>query len=145
MDQQTETANAVGTKTYTGSCHCGAVRFQCDLDLGKPASRCNCTVCTKLAWLGGSVKPSAFKLLRGDEHLGAYAWGGKTGTRHFCKTCGTHCFGPGDLPQLGGAFVSINYNCLDDVELGDVSVVYWDGRHDNWQAGTRETPWPIWA
>jgi hypothetical protein len=135
-----ETSNGGAPRTYQGSCHCGTVRFECDADLSRPASRCNCSVCTKLAWLGGVVKPEAFRLLAGEENLAVYAWGFKTGTRRFCKTCGTHCFGPGDLPQLGGAYVSVNYNCLDGVEVKDLKVVYWDGRHNNWQAALAIRP-----
>jgi hypothetical protein len=29
------------TQRYTGGGHCGAVRFQADLDLSKPATRCS--------------------------------------------------------------------------------------------------------
>jgi hypothetical protein len=39
--------------------------------------------------------------------------------------------------------VSVNFNCLEDIDVGDVTLQYWDGRHDNWQAGTRSTPWPV--
>ena len=63
--------------------------------------------------------------------------------RFFCRTCGVHCFGKGHLEQLGGDYVSVNLNCLDDADIGQAKVTYWDGRHDNWQAGMRDTPWPI--
>ena len=42
-------------------------------------------------------------------------------------------------------FVSVNFNCLDDVEISDVQLRYWDGRHDSWQAGMRDRPWKIFA
>ena len=42
----------------------------------------------------------------------------------------------------GGEFVSISLNTLDDHDLGTTELGYWDGRHDNWQAGMRPTPWP---
>ena len=45
--------------------------------------------------------------------------------------------------QLGGDYVSINLLVLDNVEPAKIEVVYWDGRHNNWAGGTRETPWPV--
>jgi hypothetical protein len=132
-----------GVRTYQGSCHCRAVRFEADLDLSQPASRCNCSVCAKVAQLTAIVKPPAFRLLEGEDHLSAYSFGGRTGTRYFCKTCGIHCFLRGSLEQLGGEYVSVNLNALDGVELGALTVEYFDGRHDNWMAGTRPSPWPI--
>jgi|HubBroStandDraft_2_1064218.scaffolds.fasta_scaffold404745_2 hypothetical protein len=131
------------TKTYGGSCHCGAVRFEVSADLGAGASRCNCSICTKVSQLGGIVKPEAFRLLSGEESLSSYEWGGRTSRRFFCKHCGVHGFARGNLPELGGDYVSINYNCLDGIELGALAVSYWDGRHNNWYAGSRPTPWPV--
>jgi hypothetical protein len=130
-------------RTYAGSCHCGAVQFRVTTDLDKGAGRCNCSICTKVAQLGGLVKPEAFQLLSSEENLSSYEWASRTSKRYFCKHCGVHCFARGDLAVLGGAYVSVNYNCLDGVELGDLPVVYWDGRHNNWAAGPRPTPWNI--
>jgi hypothetical protein len=106
-------------------------------------SRCNCTVCTKVGALGGIVKPEAFRLLSGEQSLSFYEWGGKTAKRYFCKSCGISCFGRGYLEEIGGAYVSVNFNALDDIDPADVKVTYWDGRHNNWAAGPREAPWPI--
>jgi hypothetical protein len=130
-------------KKHQGSCHCGAVRFEVELELGKGGSRCNCSICTKLASFGTILKPDAFKLLAGEENLSIYAWGSETSKRYFCKTCGVHCFGRGHLEQLGGDFVSVNLHTLDGVELSGLPSIYWDGRHNNWQAGPRTAPWPI--
>ena len=132
------------TPKHTGTCHCGAVRFEVHFDLATGrASRCNCTICKKLGATGGLVKPTAFELLAGEQHLSEYQCGAKISTRFFCKRCGVYCFGKGHLEMLGGDFVSVNLNAVDDVDLDEDTIVYWDGRHDNWQAGPRKRPWPI--
>jgi hypothetical protein len=136
-------ANKTTPATRRGSCHCGTVRFQVELDLAQGLSRCNCTICTKIGSTGTCVKPAAFTLLAGADNLGVYAWGGRISVRYFCKTCGIHTFSRGFLAEVGGDFVGINGNCLDDVDLAEVKVNYWDGRHNNWEGGVRETPWPV--
>jgi len=132
-------------QTHEGSCHCGAVRFQLEADLSKGASRCNCSICVRVGQLGVIVKPEAFRLLAGEEALSFYEWGHKVSRRYFCRHCGIHCFGRGSLPELGGAFVSANLNCVEALDPAQLATVYWDGRHDNWQAGPRDRPWPIHA
>ena len=133
----------MATKKHLGTCHCGAVRFAAALDLEQGASRCNCSVCTKIATTAAFAKPAAFTLLSDDAALGVYEWGARISRRYFSLTCGVHCFARGDLPELGGAYVSVNVNALEGVEPAAVKVSYWDGRHDNWVAGPRATPWPI--
>ena len=49
----------------------------------------------------------------------------------------------GHLEQLGGDYVSVAINTLDDVDLCDVQIAHWDGRNNNWAAGPRATPWPL--
>ncbi|MBS2017985.1 MAG: GFA family protein [Deltaproteobacteria bacterium] len=127
---------------HTGSCHCGDVRFEVEVDASK-GTRCNCTICTKTAILGGMVKPSAFRLLTPESATSSYEFGGKVAKRFFCKRCGVQCYGAGHLAELGGDFVSINLNCLDDIDPSTVEVGYWDGRANNWEAGLRPAPWPI--
>lgn len=131
------------TRPLRGSCHCGALRFQVTADPARGATRCNCSVCTKLGDLTSLVKPEAFELLSPEAELGVYEWGTKTAKRYFCKACGTHCFGRGYLAEVGGDYVSFNFNTIDDFEINELSVAYWDGRHDNWRAGPASKPWPI--
>jgi hypothetical protein len=135
--------NNEAPKTYAGGCHCGAVRFEAEVDLSKGGSMCNCSICTKLGAVTTIVKPAAFRLLFGEDSLSSYVWGAKIGQRKFCKHCGVLCFGPGHLEQLGGDYVSVNLNALDDFDRGTIEIGHWDGRHDNWQGGLRPTPWPV--
>jgi hypothetical protein len=132
-------------KKYVGTCHCGAVRFEVELAPDARVSRCNCTICRRTGVAGTMVKPSAFRLLAGEEALSSYEWGGRIAKRFFCKSCGVQCFAPGHLAELGGDYVSVNVNCIDDLEIDEAKVVYWDGRHNNWQAGPRNHPWPVHA
>lgn len=125
---------------HTGTCHCGAVRFEVEVDASK-GSRCNCRICTKLGATTSIVAPAAFTLRTDDSLLLGY--GNEYGTRSFCRTCGIFCFGRGHLEMLGGDYVSVNLDCLDDIDPADRTIAYWDGRHDNWQAGPRSTPWPV--
>ena len=146
MDTTTQTTNAAAIPLATrhlGSCHCGAVRYEVDLDPNAGASRCNCTICTKIAAASAIVKPEALKLLAGADSLSVYEWGGKISRRFFCKRCGIHAFARGHLKELGGDYVSVNLNAIDDIDVSQVSLVHWDGRHNNWYAGARPTPWPI--
>ena len=138
----TKTTNAT-TRTLRGSCHCGALKFEVRADPAQGASRCNCSVCTKLGALGSIVKPEAFTLLTPEAELGVYEWGAKISKRFFCKACGTHCFGRRHLAEVGGDYVSFSYNAIDDFEIGELTVVHWDGRHNNWQAGPGKVPFPI--
>jgi hypothetical protein len=125
--------------THKGSCHCGAVQFECDLDLAQGTSRCNCSFCKKARFWMAIVKDKDFRLLAGDSLLSDYQHtpAGKPGPfLHlcFCSRCGMRPFSRGGvLPQLGSAFYAVNIACLDDLSdeaLAQVPVRFVDGRHD---------------
>jgi hypothetical protein len=132
----------MSVKTYTGGCHCGAVRYEADIDLAAGTTKCNCSICTKLRKWGTLIKPDAFRLLAGEQDLSSYQFGGKVGTYLFCKHCGIHSFSKGYLEFLGGDFISINLASLNnatDSELAGAPVQYNDGRNNNWMSSPAET------
>lgn len=142
--ETTATDTQATGKTYHGSCHCGALRYEVKLDLSRGISRCNCSICQKTAYAGAFAKPSDLKVLSDvNAAAGTYVWGGKISTRYFCKSCGIHTFAYGHLAELGGDYASINVNTLDDVDPWTLPVVFWDGRHNNWEGGPRPQAWPV--
>jgi hypothetical protein len=126
-------------KTYNGSCHCGAVRYEADIDLSQGTLKCNCSICTKTrAWLI-AIQPDAFRLLTGYTDLIEYQFNTKHIHHLFCKHCGVRSFGWGE--DAAGKFYAIHVTCLDDVELGELvtaPITYIDGRHDEWQLAPAE-------
>lgn len=131
----TEKTSFQTTQRYQGGCHCGAVRFEVELDLSKPVSRCNCSICVKTGTTNTVVEPTKFELLSGMDALTDYQFNSLCTHHYFCKRCGIRSFTQGNLPQLGGDFYGVNVACLDDVDLDTLSLMYWDGKHNAWQKG----------
>ncbi|HEX9173620.1 MAG TPA: GFA family protein [Telluria sp.] len=121
-------------KTYHGSCHCGEVRFEADIDFSQGTIKCNCSICAKLRWWAAIIKPEAFRLLSGAAALGEYRFLTRRDGHLFCRHCGVHTFGTGNAPRIGD-FYAVSVSCLDDLDdaaMCAIPVSYLDGRHDIW-------------
>jgi hypothetical protein len=129
-------------KTYNGSCHCGKVHFEADIDLATGTGKCNCSICAKRRSWGAIVKPDAFRLTAGEAELADYQFGSLSAHHRFCKTCGVAPFGSGYVEAIGGAYYSVNLACLDDLDpkdLVEAPIRYMDGRNNNWWQPPAET------
>jgi hypothetical protein len=114
------------TKTYTGGCHCGEVRFEVTADLGSVVS-CNCSICQKRGALWAFVAPEQFALRAGGDDVKDYQFGKKTTHHFFCPQCGVGAFSRGKAPS-GKEMVAVNVRCLDDLDIAALKPAPFDGR-----------------
>ncbi|MGQ0429998.1 MAG: GFA family protein [Gammaproteobacteria bacterium] len=123
-------------KTYRGSCHCGAIRFEADLDLESGSFRCNCSICRRTRFWVAVAKPEGLRLLAGDGEMTEYRFNTRKNQHFFCRRCGVRAFGVGnDTPN--GRMCGVNIGCLEGVseeELSRIPITRVDGMHDRWQS-----------
>lgn len=128
-------------QTYTGGCHCGAVRYEADIDLSQGTVRCNCSMCRKTrAWLVG-IGSEDFRLLQGEDMLSDYQFARMNIHHLFCKRCGVKSFGRGSGAD-GKAMIAVMLGTLDnlsDADLSALSIMYVDGRNDDFATTPAET------
>jgi len=123
-------------KTYHGSCHCGAVKFEAELDLTQSSYRCNCSICRRTRFWPAVAKPGGFRLLTGEADLKQYLFNTRKNQHYFCKHCGVRAFGVGTETPIGVMY-GVNLGCLEDVsdeDLSRVPITYVDGRSDRFAA-----------
>jgi hypothetical protein len=130
-------------KTYHGSCQCGAIAFEADLDLATGTSRCNCTFCRKIRNWVIRTTPDHFRLTKGTKDVAEFFPApGQPNAHCFCSHCGVRLFSKGDIPELGGPFVAVAIPALDNATADELiaAPVFWsDGLHNNWWNPAAET------
>ena len=133
----------MAAKTYRGSCHCGAIPFEAELDLANGTHKCNCSNCTKARSWFAPTAVDKVKLLQGAENQTEYTWipPGKAASYlqfRFCKTCGVRTFGE----SVDHKFAFVNVAALDDVDRDELAAApqkFADGRHDKFNESPADT------
>ena len=110
----------MAVSTVHGGCHCGAVRYQVDLDPDAQALTCNCSMCGRNGALLQFVPADAFKLEQGESNLTDYQFNKHVIHHLFCKTCGIRTFARGVGPK--GPTVAINMRTIDDLDTFKVAA-----------------------
>lgn len=112
--------------TYTGGCHCKAVRFEVESDL-TPAVECNCSHCDIKGLVLTFVPAERFKLLSGEDDLALYQFNKMHIEHLFCRHCGVESFGRGKNPK-GEDTRAINIRCLDGVDRSTLEITPVNGK-----------------
>lgn len=113
---------------HHGGCHCGRVRFEIDAPAAIEARECNCSICSKSAYLHVFVSRSDFHLLCGEGALETYTFNTGVAQHYFCRYCGIKSF---YVPRSHPNGFSVNARCLDEGTVERLDVVPFDGR--NWE------------
>lgn len=111
---------------YHGSCQCGAVAYDVDVDLGNTIT-CNCSRCQRMGFVLAFAPATVFQLVSGSDALTEYRFGSKTIRHLFCRTCGVESFAEGRMPD-GSPVVAVNVNCLEGVDPRALKSQHVDGR-----------------
>ncbi|MCF3641907.1 GFA family protein [Rhizobium sp. TRM95111] len=134
-------------KRYHGRCHCGAVTFECTLDLAEGLRVCNCSFCRRTRMLKTFTPREEMTILTGMDRLVSYradgsGWPEGDVDHYFCGRCGIRPFSRGYLEDFMGHFYCVNAACLDDVPDADfvaAPVIYENGRDDDFFNPPAET------
>jgi hypothetical protein len=114
--------------THKGGCHCGRVRFEVDAPAELVIDECNCSMCTRTAFLHLIVTADRFRITQGQDSLTNYTFNTGTAQHLFCATCGIKPF---YVPRSHPEGWSVNARCIDEGTVTSMKLNAVDGR--NWE------------
>jgi len=123
---------------YSGSCHCGAIRFEIDTDIDDVYT-CDCSLCSRKNALMTTAHESQFKLLAGEAQLSLYQWNARIARHYFCSVCGIYPF---HRKRSAPDHYGINVRCLENFDVAAMPARTASGRDMN---VVDENPQPTWT
>jgi hypothetical protein len=118
---------------HSGACHCGRVRFEVLAPADLELLECNCSMCSRSAYLHLIVGAADFHLLSGVDDLVEYSFGSCVAKHRFCRHCGVKSF---YVPRSHPDGYSVNARCLDPATIVSMHVRSFDGQ--NWETARSE-------
>lgn len=111
---------------YTGSCHCGNVRFSVEADIDQVID-CNCSHCSRKGYLLSFVPRTSLEVETPRVALATYLFNTHKIEHRFCPVCGCAPFGEG-LDPAGRQMAAINVRCIENIDLAALPRMAVDGR-----------------
>lgn len=114
-------------QTYSGSSHCGAVRFSFRAPDITSAMQCDCSICIrKTAYLTPfKVSKEEMAITATDGALKSYRFGTMAANHHFCGICGIHTFVE---PRLSPGTFRVNLGCVEGLKALHLPSEIFDGK-----------------
>lgn len=120
------------TTTFTGSCLCGAVRFEAK---GEPGivGHCHCVDCRKSSGTGhcthAMMPEDAVTIEGATTRFDKPADSGNMVSRHFCGTCGAPVYSTNSgMPGM----IFLRASSLDDPDILTPGMIVYAGRAPGW-------------
>lgn len=113
-------------KKGEGGCHCGAVRYEAEVDLDATIV-CNCSICQKRGSILSAAPAGKFKLQKGADALTKYQFNKHRIDHLFCKTCGILSFAHGKGKDSSEMHM-VNVRTMDGIEPDELHPKKIDGR-----------------
>ncbi len=112
-------------KTYTGSCHCGAIRFAFTAPPIRQGLRCTCSLCRrKGAPMSDFIAPEDMRIDAAAGDLAVYTFGSGVARHFFCRCCGIYPFHQG---RRKPGHYRVNLGCVDGLDALSLPVEVFDG------------------
>lgn len=102
----------------SGSCHCGAVRFEVSGEIAE-LTTCDCSLCVKKNAVMAKVHESALTITAGEAALSLYQWNTRRAKHYFCSRCGIYTF---HRKRSAPDHYGVNIFCLDDFDPSSVAI-----------------------
>lgn len=123
---------------WTGSCHCGAVRFRVDAQIDE-LTTCDCSLCVKKNALMGKVHESALTIVEGEDLLTLYEWNTHRAKHYFCSRCGIYTF---HRKRSAPDHFGVNIHCLDGFDVAALPIRATEGANMTLTADAANPDWP---
>ncbi|MEM8497641.1 MAG: GFA family protein [Pseudomonadota bacterium] len=110
---------------YSGTCHCGTVKFEIETDFPE-LTTCDCSICIRKNALMVKVHENQMSILAGESALTLYTFNTHTAQHYFCSICGIYPF---HRKRVTPDHYGVNVNCLEGFDPSNVPVRAADGKN----------------
>ncbi|KAI9830687.1 MAG: hypothetical protein M1826_004516 [Phylliscum demangeonii] len=133
MSESTATStSAASSKTYHGSCHCQAIKYEAKISPpleGREINACNCSICFRNGYLFVYVPDDDLRFHSGEDQMTKYSFHKRIMQHTFCPTCGTSMFAKSSDSRFLAGQTGINLRTLQDLDLDALTLKKFDGKN----------------